>query len=456
MSDTRFAKQLMEPLPLVHTEELEHVGSGLRFIESPTGYLTDLRQTHGDTFLLDIFGYHLLMTFSAQGLKSLYAFEEADASFHAATFDLIRFKTPIEILYHVDVRLFYRLLQHKHMPDFLSVIDHVLELELARWETGNELELFDAIRTLEQRVGFGLWIGQEAAADGRWQALKLHFDVLDQESAFVDPAETLNTIKSGKAREKEAAAALYQILRDILAERAGAGGGNFAASDFLAEHFAGEEHFEQKLFNNIINANQGFLSNLYAAIAWVLVWLIVKPEVLAKVEAEIADVRNRFGSKFPCSVEALNELTYLEQVMMESVRLGQRSLTLRKVMRTTQFEDGERSYEVRPGLYIATMLSVTNTSSEDLARFDPENYAGNRWANRIATPGPEYISTFGHGRHACPAQRFSLHMAKIVVTRALDRFRLEPVWDVMPTPSDRQMGGVARPGQPARVRVLNR
>ncbi|GAB5450433.1 MAG: hypothetical protein Hals2KO_07610 [Halioglobus sp.] len=456
MPDTRFVKQLIQPLPAVHAEELEHVGSGLRFMESPTRYLADLRQRHGDTFLLDVFGYHLLMTFSAQGLSSLYAFEEADASFHAATFDLIRFKTPIEILYHVDVRLFYRLLQHKHMPDFLAVIDQVVELELARWEVGSELELFDAIRTLEQRVGFGLWIGQEAATDGRWQALKLHFDVLDQESAFVNPAETLNTIKSDKAREKEAAAALYEILRDILAERAGGGDGPFSAADFLGEHFAGEEHFEQKVFNNIINANQGFLSNLYAAIAWVLVWLLVKPEVLARVEAEITDVRARFGSQFPCSVEALNELIYLEQVMMEAVRLGQRSLTLRKVMRTAQFDDGERSYQVSPGLYIATMLSVTNASTEDLARFDPDNYARNRWANRIATPGPETISTFGHGRHACPAQRFSLHMVKIVITRVLDRFRLEPAWTVMPTPSDRQMGGVARPGQPACVRVLSR
>lgn len=76
MTDTSVIAQLVSPLPPVHQEELQHIGSGLRFIESPTDYLQELRARHGDTFIVDVFGYPLLMTFSAKGLEALYRFEE--------------------------------------------------------------------------------------------------------------------------------------------------------------------------------------------------------------------------------------------------------------------------------------------------------------------------------------------------------------------------------------------
>jgi cytochrome P450 len=141
----------------------------------------------------------------------------------------------------------------------------------------------------------------------------------------------------------------------------------------------------------------------------------------------------------------------LEQVMMESVRLAQRSLTLRKVMEPIQFDDGMQVYTVRPGVYIATMLSVTNVQSADLALFAPgQHYQRNQLAAALAPGGKETVSTFGHGKHACPAQRFSHHMCKIVVSKLLSRFELTPRF-TDPQPSARQMGGVARPDEPVMI-----
>ncbi|MCR9105467.1 MAG: cytochrome P450 [Gammaproteobacteria bacterium] len=456
MTDTSVIAQLVSPLPPVHQEELQHIGSGLRFIESPTDYLQELRASYGDTFIVDVFGYPLLMTFSAKGLEALYRFEEEQASFHAATFDMIRFKTPIEILIHVDARLFYRLLQHKHMPGYLQTMNRVVDLELNRWGDSREIDIFDAIRTLEQRVGYGLWIGEAAAAQGRWQALKLHFDVLDQESAFVDPAKTLETIKTHKAKEKAAARALYELIPELLAEHDAHPHRNYSGADILREHFAGEDDFETKVLNNVINANQGFLSNLYAAVAWVCVHLAQDSELQAAVIDEITATRARHGAGFLQCTEALNSMTLLEQVTMESVRLAQRSLTLRKVMAPLEFDDGEQTYAVRPGIYITSMLSVTNTQTPQLAQFNPDHYVGNKLAANVQPAGKETISTFGHGKHACPAQRFSLHMAKVVITQLVSRFSVSTCYTGSAQPSVRQMGGVSRPQEPARLRLTRR
>lgn len=447
----------VDPPPPIAGEELPHIGAGLRFTESPTAYLEELRDRHGDTFLLDLFGFQLLFTFSEKGLESLYSVEEDQASFGLATLDLIAFKTPVEILLDADIRLFYDLLLNKKMPAYVNRIVSVVELELQRWGAEGELEIFDAVRTLEQRVGYGLWIAGEAAEDETWPRLKENFDVLDQERSFVDPRETLSTIKSNKAREYAALENLRELIGDIIQRHDANGEDEYACVDFLRERFADSPDADRtrKTIHNAINANQGFLSNLYAAIAWVLVRLLQYPDVADKVRAEIVATRQRFGDRFLENIDALNQMDYLEQVLMESVRLAQRSLTLRKVMQPLEFDDGSNVYRVQNGVYLATMLSVTNIQTDELARFDPDHYQKNKLAKSLVVPGVHTISTFGHGKHACPAQRFSQHMCKIVVCKILDRFELRALFD-NPRPSDRQMGGVSRPDTETFLRYSTR
>jgi cytochrome P450 len=447
-------RHLISPLPPIASEELPHIGAGLRFVEAPTAYLQELRERHGDTYLIDLFGFNLLMTFAPKGLENFYKLEEEKASFGLATYDMIGFKTPSDIFQDADIGLFYQLLLNKRMPGYVNAIDSLVDRELQRWKSFDEIDIFDAIRTLEQRVGYGLWIAMEAASDSYWPQLKRHFDVIGQESAFVNPQQTLETIKSNKAREKAAVAEIKTLLGKIIDEHDRNPHRQYAAVDFLREHFANEsmDDLARKVAHNIINVNQGFLSNLYAAIAWVIVRLLQHPEFMAQVTAEIDAVRQRYGENFHTSIEALNAMVFLEQVTMESIRLAQRSLTLRKVVAPVEFDDGVQNYTVQPGVYIATMLSVTNIQSAELANFDPEHFQKNQLANSLSRTGKETISTFGHGKHACPAQRFSHHMCKIVVSKILTHFELMPQFND-PQPSARQMGGVARPDEAVIIRL---
>ena len=448
---------LIEPLPPLAGEELPHIGAGLRFLEAPTAYLQELRARHGDTYLLDVFGFNLLMTFAPKGLENLYKLEERKASFGLATYDMIGFKTPSEIFQDADIDLFYQLLLNKRMPGYVTTINDIVDCELRRWHALDRIDIFDAIRTLEQRVGYGLWIARTAADDAWWPALKRQFDVIGQESAFVDPGAALATIKSDKARERAAVAEIGALLEKIAAAHDADPQREAATVDFLREHFGAAEPTERwrKVVHNSINLNQGFLSNLYAAIAWVVVRLLQHPAALAGVSAEIDGVRAQYGHAFTNSIEALNAMTMLEQVMMESVRMAQRSLTLRKVVEPVEFDDGSQVYQVRPGVYIATMLSVTNVQGPDLELFAPEHYQRNQLAAALTPAAKETVSTFGHGKHACPAQRFSHHMCKIVVAKLLAEFQLTALFDD-PQPSARQMGGVARPDEAAMIGLKSR
>lgn len=67
----------------------------------------------------------------------------------------------------------------------------------------------------------------------------------------------------------------------------------------------------------------------------------------------------------------------------------------------------------------------------------------------------ELVSTFGHGSHTCPAQRFSISAIRTAVRALLDRYQLWPQFD-RPGPLTRQIGGVARADRPTPVAYRRR
>jgi len=446
-------KYLVSPKPAIVHDELAHIGAGLRFSQSPTNFLVQLRQDYGDTFLVDVFGYKLFCVFSPQGLKSLYAAAEDEASFGMATFDMLGFKTPIEIFYDADIDLFYDLLLPEKVAAYVKDFSEVIAQVTASWDDSGEIKVFDAIRTLEQRVGFKIWIGEEATRDGVWQQFKTHFDVLSQENAFVSPQLTLETLTSGKAREKQAVAQIMALVGTIMAQREASHAWPNDNFTFLYHRFRSDDPQVtlRKVTHNIINANQGFLSNLYAALCWSLINLKQHPDTQRRLEAEIAATKHQFGENFHESQEALDSMRFCEQLLMESVRLAQRSITLRKVLKEIQFDCGSAVYTIQPGVYITTMLSVINTQTPELSRFDPDHYQGRRIDPALISLGKETISTFGHGAHACPAQKFSHNMCKVLLSLLLQNFEFGSL-DAPITPSSSQMGGVSRAAQDVLLR----
>ncbi len=448
MSINNNQRYLVSPKPALVHDELTHIGAGLQFAQNPTRFLAQMREQYGDTYLVDVFGYKLFCVFSPQGLKSLYAAAEDEASFGMATFDMLGFKTPLDIFMDADIDLFYDLLLPDRVAAYVKDFSNIIARVISSWDDSGEINVFDAIRTLQQRVGFKIWIGEEASQDGVWQQFKQHFDVLSQENAFVSPQQTLETLTSGKAKEKQAVAQIMALLGAIMAQRESSDTWPDDNLTFLYRRFKSDDPQVtlRKVTHNIINANQGFLSNLYAALCWSLINLKQHPDTQQRLEAEIAATRDKFGENFHESQEALDSMHFCEQLLMESVRLAQRSITLRKVMKEIQFDCGNTVYTIQPGVYITTMLSVINTQTPELDRFDPDHYQGRRIDPRLIAQGKETISTFGHGSHACPAQKFSHNMCKVLLSLLLQNFEFSSP-DAPIAPSSTQMGGVARAAQ---------
>ncbi len=415
---------------------LPWVEGGLGLLWDPTAFFGRQRARHGDTFVVDAFGHRLFCVFSPEGVRSLYAQPEEHASFGLATFQLIKSKVPIELL-----------LGRRNQPNALfgsqrveTYLDHLhtaVELEIDRLGPTGQFEVFAEMRRLSHRLGLASWGGAEAASPAYIDRLIPLFDRLDSSESFVRPARNLVTWATSKRFERSAMAGIEGIFADIWAARRGGP----PVDDFLQQIFDSyrdlpDDERSVAAARDVIVIHMGSQSNLYAALAWTLVNLVQRPELLARVRA--------------------GDDVLLDQCANESIRMAQRSITMRQVRRPIEVDTGDRTYRLDPGVLLTTMLSNHNTTAAPgLDRFDPDHYRGRKLDPEVALPAQELVSTFGHGTHSCPAARFSISAIRISIRGLLERYELTPRF-TSAWPRKRQIGGVARAARPCRVEYRSR
>jgi cytochrome P450 len=124
----------------------------------------------------------------------------------------------------------------------------------------------------------------------------------------------------------------------------------------------------------------------------------------------------------------------------------------RSVLQPVSFDVGGAAYDLEPGMLVATLLPLLNTTAgPGLDVWDPDRWARWRLADTSGLASPELVTAFGHGRHTCPAQPFSLSAMTKAVTHLFGAFDVTPRWSAYPHPVPAQIGGVARAAGPAEV-----
>ena len=420
------------PMPPVAPGRLPWIGSGRRLLRDPTGFLTDTRRRLGDTYVVDAFGYRLFCVFSAAGVKNLYALPEQQASFGVATYNLLRLKIPAE-LFQGRRNTPRTLFANPDVERYLQALDDAVDAQTDELGDAGTFEVFAGMRRLGHRLGFASWIGSIATAPRWLDRLIPLFDQIDSADAFVRPAQAFRTAVTRHRRERRAMHALEALVAALRVESRVEPDPD---GDFLARLYASytdlpESARDPAVARDVIMLHLGSQSNLYAALAWTFVNVITRPDIVDRIRA--------------------GDDALLEQCANESIRLGQRSITLRQVLQPIEVSDEQRTYRIEPGVLVATMLSVNNASAAPgLDRFDPEHYDGRRLAATVPLPARELVSTFGHGSHSCPAQRFAISAIRTAVGRLVARYDFEPRFTVA-TPRARQLGAVARAAAPCVV-----
>jgi len=401
---------------------------------NPVAALAAARAELGDTFEVESGRDHYLFVFSAAGLRAFYALPERDASKGLADYRMLVRKLPPELFTGVRT-LAHDLFGAQDVETYLGHLDHALDLELAALGTEGTFDAFGLARRVGHRLGLACWIG-DAAADPPWfDRLVADLDRLDGADAFVHP-NRMPAVASSDQQVERAALARFEVAVGELLADPGRDRSGFLSEIARRWDDTDEPARTQGIARDVVLLHIATMTNLFAALGWTVAQLVLTPEVLARVVAGDAQL--------------------LERCALESTRIGQCSVMLRTVMQEVEIDDGHTRYRLAPGVTLATMLALTNTTSAPgLDRYDPDRWDGRRLRAEDQLPAREAVTTFGFGPHRCPAQRFSLSAITRTVSRLTARYDLTAEFDAV-RPMPEQIGGVARAADPCPIAYRER
>jgi cytochrome P450/putative sterol carrier protein len=428
----------IDPMPPIVPGRLPWIGAGRALVRDPTAFFSKCRERFGDTFLVDAFGYRLFCVFSPLGVRNLWRLPEEQASKALADLTLLSHKVPIE-LFEGRRTLPHDLFARDDVEVYLDHLREAVGVELSALGESGSIELFAFTKRLAHRMGLASWGGMIGASEEELDALAAHFEQLDGSESFVHPRKAMLAIATRKHRERRAMHAIEAIVADVLRERTHSP--DASSTDLFSRICASWDGVpsparETGIARDVIVVQMGSQSNLFAAMAWTLIYALQHPTIIDQIRIEGDSVLDSFSH--------------------EAIRMSQRSIVLRRVVSPVEIADEQRTYRVEPGTLIATMLSVTNQSAaKGLDEFNEKNYRGATFLREKDLPARELVTTYGHGKHTCPAHRFSTSAIRHAVGEIFRRYELTAQFDE-PLPLRRQIGGVARADRPCVVRYVAR
>ena len=396
------------------------------------------RARHGDTFAVQSGPDHYLFTFSPTGVESFYGLPEEKASKGVADYLMLRRKLPEDIFEGRRI-LPGTLFRRDDVAGYLANLDRALAETTAELGSAGSADVFDLTRRLGHRMGLASWAGPGSAQGEAFERLARALDTLDGSDAFVHPDAMAAVAASNKRAERSALDEVADIIADAMRRRDTDGTDDQTLFGRIVDAWHNElgDKRIRGIALDVALIHVASMSNLAAALGWALVDVLEHPAHLARVVAGDADLAQR------CA--------------LESIRLAQRSIMSRTVLSPVLLDTGDVRYQVPPGWTIATLLPLLNTSAAPgLGHWDPDRWTRHRLTDEKALPSPMLVTAFGHGRHSCPAQPFSLSAMTAAMTHLFGRYRMTPDWTTHPRPVPAQIGGVARADGPCRLSYQTR
>ncbi len=412
-------------------------GAGLPWdvtVDDAVAAIAKARADYGDTFAVESGRDHYLFTFSPTGVASFYGLPEDKASKGIADYLMLRRKLPDEIF---DGRRILpgSLFRRDDVASYLVNLDLALDRTVAELGSQGAVDVFDLTRRLGHRMGLASWAGPGSADGEAFERLVQAFDVLDGSDAFVHPDAMAAVAATDKKAERAALDEVVAVIETGVGRTDSGEVTDEALFVRIVEAWASEPAADRVrgIALDVALIHIASMSNLMAALGWALVDLIGHPAESERVAAGDMDLAQR------CA--------------LESTRMAQRSIMSRAVLAPVDLDTGDTTYRVPAGWTIATLLPLLNTSAAPgLDRWEPDRWHRHRLAEPNALPSPVLVTAFGHGKHSCPAQPFSLAAMSAAMTHLLRRYEMTPEWTAHPSPVPAQIGGVARAAGPCPVR----
>ncbi|XP_047989793.1 cytochrome P450 6B4-like [Leguminivora glycinivorella] len=188
-----------------------------------------------------------------------------------------------------------------------------------------------------------------------------------------------------------------------------------------------EEDIESLEITEDLMAAQAFV--FYAAgfdtsatrMSYMLYQLALNPEIQDRLVKEIQEVVERHGGKI--TYDALNDLTYFERVLNETLRINSQGVLINRVA-VADYKIPGTHVTLEKGQQVVISLSSLHSDEKywtDPARFDPDRFT----PDNVAKRHPAGYLPFGMGPRGCIGARFAKVQMQVAMMKILLMFKVE-------------------------------
>jgi len=308
-------------------------------------------------------------------------------------------------------------LHSQQMASYLDIMIDVIDRVLDTWPVGQEINLFEEMRRITLQVVaralLGQDLGQSQAALREWFTIAGNY--LDLSPPF--NALRLNIPGTPWAKFVRARAGIDALLLDMIARRRAQPGGNDVLDALIGAHDAEGNALSDEQIRDLC------MTLLVTALnepANMMTWMQYSLEKNPQVRDKLIEENQRVLGDRPPTMADLKELTYLDMVIKETLRLYP-AIWISMRLAAGPFSFG--GYDFHAGTFVGLSRYLTHRMPEIFA--DPESFKPERFDPVHGEKHPPYAYLpFGAGSRVCPGAGFAVMEGKVIMSRLLRRYRL--------------------------------
>jgi cytochrome P450 len=404
-----------------------------RFLVRPLPLLDECARRYGGAFTLRVLGMHpIVMLSEPELIRSVYTAGE-DVLAVAEGRDFLRSLVGDSSVLVIDGaahmrkrRLLLPPFHGERMHAYARIIRDVTDDIVDAWPLGRAFQLHQVMQGITLRVIVRAVFGIEDGARHRRLLARLT-ELIDAVSSPLWVALGLVGVDLFREvpwlRMSRLKAEVDALLHAEIAERRAASGEREDVLSLLlsARDEEGRPLSDAELRDELVTVLVAGYETTATALAWTFGLVLRRPEVLARLEEELA----RHVGEGPLDPASLAKLDYLDAVVKESLRLYP---VVPVVSRITLAPFPLGDFMIPPGVRLSTCVYLTHRNPElypNPERFDPERFLGKK-------VDPYAWFPFGGGLRRCIGMAFALYELKVVLASVLLRARLSPVLPGVP------------------------
>ena len=396
------------------------IGETISFLRDPN-FAQKRQKRYGSIFKTHLFGRPTIYMIGAEANRFLFANENQYFSI-SWTYSTRVLLGPTSLAVQTGGehqqrrKLLSQAFQPRALAEYVSSMADITRSYLHKWERQGTLTWYPELRKYTFDVACKLLIGADAAADSHFGELFEHYC----DGLFSIPVR-LPWTKFGRAlhgRER-----LLAIIEEIVLKRQQQPSSSQDALGLLlqARDEDGNSMSLQELKDQVLLLLFAGHETLTSALGSLCLLLAQHPEVVATARAE----QQQLGFEEPLTLEHLKQMTYLEQVLKEVLRvLPPVGGGFREVIKPCEFN----GYLIPKGW--SALYQVNRTHKDTNVYTEPEQFDPKRFAPERAEDKAKPFShiPFGGGVRECIGKEFAKLEMKLFAALLIREYE----WELLP------------------------